>query len=104
MLLSLAYQITERIPEYRRDLISLVEATNLSKESLIDQEYNLMDTFNTILKEPLGSIKEGPGQCIIVIDTLDECKHDGENNILDCVQRHFPNSPTWLRFFVTFMR
>ena len=99
MLLSLAYQVAEKIPDYRRSLVSLVLKSNLSKGNLIN--YNLMDIFNTLLKEPLASIKKQRRQYVIVIDALDECQPSGKHKILNCIQLHFWNLPTWLRFFIT---
>mmetsp|Transcript_23263 Transcript_23263/g.35895 ORF Transcript_23263/g.35895 Transcript_23263/m.35895 type:complete len:1396 (-) Transcript_23263:2625-6812(-) len=100
MLLSLAYQIAEKNHDFRGKLISFVTQHNITRERLYSQEYNLTSTFNTLLKEPLNYIEE-PGKFVILVDALDECQHEGQNSILDCIQRNFLDLPSWLRIFVT---
>ena len=38
---------------------------------------------------------------VILIDALDECAHDGKNDILQCIQRHFHKLPKWVGVYMT---
>ena len=38
---------------------------------------------------------------IILIDALDECDHNGKNDLLNCIRDHFLKLPEWLGFFLT---
>ena len=38
---------------------------------------------------------------IILIDALDECDHDGKNDLLSCIRDHFLELPSWIGFFMT---
>jgi len=61
--------------------------------------------FDKILRAPLANIKR-PDEFtskrqIILIDALDECDHNGKNDLLDCIRDHFLELPDWIGFFLT---
>ncbi len=98
VLCSIAYQLAEKIPEYQQKLeeLGLTSAT-LSK-------LNVTGLFDKILRAPLADVKrpdEFKSRQIILIDALDECDHNGKNDLLDCIRDHFLELPEWLGFFLT---
>ena len=120
MLMSLAYQLSQRLPAYRAEL----EALGLTRAKLRnDEEFNLTALFEMLLEVPLGKVdrnavgvSEGnddggsngashPGSVhaplVILIDALDECAHGGKNDILQCIRRHFHKLPRWLGVYMT---
>ena len=99
VLCSIAYQLAEKIPEYRKKL----EELGLTNASL--GELNVTGLFDKILRAPLADIKR-PDEFtskrqIILIDALDECDHNGKNDLLDCIRDHFLELPDWIGFFLT---
>ena len=68
-------------------------------------ELNVTGLFDKILRAPLANIKR-PDEFtskrqIILIDALDECDHNGKNDLLDCIRDHFLELPDWIGFFLT---
>ena len=99
VLCSIAYQLAEKIPEYRKKL----EELGLTNASL--GELNVTGLFDKILRAPLANIKR-PDEFtskrqIILIDALDECDHQGKNDLLECIREHFLELPPWIGFFLT---
>eukprot|EP00943_MAST-04B_sp_MAST-4B-sp1_P006174 g6174.t1 len=99
VLCSIAYQLAEKIPEYRKKIEELV----LTSASL--SELNVTGLFDKILRAPLVGTKcpetfQSTRQ-IILIDALDECDHNGKNDLLDCIRDHFLELPEWIGFFLT---
>ena len=98
VLCSIAYQISLSIPAYRTALESL----GLKREELYGQDMNTTALFHKILCEPLGMVENSfSKRQIILIDALDECDHDGKNDLLSCIRDHFLELPSWIGFFMT---
>ena len=99
VLKSIAYQLAERIPEYCEKLNKI----NLTGDMLTD--FNITALFDKILREPLVNVERPydfkSKRQIILIDALDECDHNGKNDLLDCIRDHFLELPEWLGFFLT---
>eukprot|EP00943_MAST-04B_sp_MAST-4B-sp1_P007325 g7325.t1 len=99
VLCSIAFQLAEKIPEYRKK----IEELGLTSASL--SELNVTGLFDKLLRAPLVDVKcpetfQSKRQ-IILIDALDECDHNGKNDLLDCIRDHFLELPEWLGFFLT---
>ena len=97
ILCSLAYQIASKIPLYQEELENLgntrAELYNI---------YNVTSLFDKLLREPLSKVKNPfETRQIILIDALDECEHDGENDFLKTIRDNFKNLPSWLGVFLT---
>ena len=116
MLMSIAYQLSRQLPEYRAEL----EALGLTRAKLRDdEEFNVTALFEMLLEVPLGKVDRAAAAAeaagggddgtkaaaraplVILIDALDECAHDGQNDILRCIQRHFHKLPRWVGVYMT---
>ena len=93
-LLSLAFQLSCALPEYRGRLISmnLREETAKTADAILDN----------LLVQPLSSLPmphDVPR--VIVLDGLDEATIDGSNELARFVGKEFVRLPGWLRLLVT---
>jgi hypothetical protein len=61
----------------------------------------VQDTFETYLKEPLEQLPQSKPMLVMLIDGLDECESDEENELLDVVIEEFSKLPPWLKVLVT---
>ncbi len=90
---SIAYQLSELLPEYRERLLGLMELDSLF-------EKNATRIFEYLLVEPLSHIScDHP--VMVIIDALDECSWRGSNEICSALQRTRESLPSWLKFVVT---
>lgn len=93
MITSIAYQLSEVLPEYREKILSLMELDSLF-------EKNATRIFEYLILEPLNQIRcDHP--ILVIIDALDECSWRGSNEICTLLQRTRANLPSWLKFFLT---
>ena len=101
MLCTLAYQLSncKELEDYKATLQNLI-----SSRADIDK-MNVTALFDKILKEPLHGLRTTDDRPVstkvMLIDALDECEHDGTNNILECIAKHFVKLPKWLKIFIT---
>ncbi len=90
---SLAYQLSEVLPEYHDKLLSLMELDTLF-------EKNAARMFEYLIVEPLAQIQSDK-TFLIIIDALDECSWRGSNEICSILQRTKDSLPHWLKFVLT---
>lgn len=92
---SIAYQLSDAIPAYKRKLLDLPELDKIF-------EKNATRIFEYLILDPLYDISynENIG---VVIDALDECTWGGKNDMANVLQRALSNKslPKWLKFIVT---
>lgn len=92
---SIAYQLSNIIPEYKQKLINLPDLNSIfEKNASRILEYLILEQLYDIhLTKPV----------VIIIDALDECSWRGENEICDILQRAYRNNeiPSWLKFVIT---
>ena len=97
MLQSLAYQLSEFLPPYKRELAKALsrnlgeDINNLEGEEL----------FELLFEEPLRNVDDPGRNFLMVIDGLDESEYKGRNEMLDVIDNHFSALPVWFRFCVT---
>ena len=97
MLQSLAYQLSEFLPSYKRELVKAL-SRNLGEDI---NNLEVEELFELLFEEPLGNVGD-PGECfLMVIDGLDESEYKGRNEMLDVIGNHFSALPVWFRFCVT---
>ena len=97
MLQSLAYQLSEFLPPYKRELVKAL-SRNLGEDI---NNLEVEELFELLFEEPLGNVGD-PGECfLMVIDGLDESEYKGRNEMLDVIGNHFSALPVWFRFCVT---
>ena len=97
MLQSLAYQLSELLPQYKRELVKAL-SRNLGEDI---NNLEVEELFELLFEEPLRNVGD-PGECfLMVIDGLDESEYKGRNEMLDVVGNHFSALPIWFRFCVT---
>lgn len=99
MLQSLASHLSHSVPEYKAALVQQL-SRNLGKDL---NNMNVEDLFAVLFKEPLSMLADhDPGRnMLLVVDGLDESEHQGRNDLLDVMGRHFCKLPSWIRFLVT---
>lgn len=92
---SIAYHLSNFIPEYKTKLINLPDLdTIFEKNASRILEYLILEQLYDIhLSKPV----------VIILDALDECSWRGENEICDILQRAYRNNeiPSWLKFVIT---
>ena len=97
MLQSLAYQLSEFLPSYKRELVKAL-SRNLGEDI---NNLEVEELFELLFEEPLRSVGD-PGECfLMVIDGLDESEYKGRNEMLDVIDNHFSGLPVWFRVCVT---
>ncbi|XP_044163999.1 uncharacterized protein LOC114961314 isoform X4 [Acropora millepora] len=97
MLQSLASQLCDILPEYKKALVEKV-ARNLGVEI---NNMGVKDLFEVLFEEPLASLKDSSLAYLMVIDGLDESEFQGRNELLDVIANYFQGLPLWIRFLVT---
>ena len=73
----------------------LDEATNAHHS-----EKSIRDQFRVLLHDPLQAIKRSQPM-LIVIDALDETKHEAKSEFLDLISEEFSQLPKWIKILIT---
>ena len=97
MLQSLASQLCDILPEYKKALVEKL-SRNLGVEI---NNMEVKDLFEVLFEEPLASLKDSSLAYLMVIDGLDESEFQGRNELLDVIANYFHGLPLWIRFLVT---
>ena len=100
MLQSLASQLCNFLPDYKKALVEKV-SRNLGVEI---NNMEVKDLFEVLFEEPLTSLTPTHDPSLtylMVIDGLDESEFQGRNELLDVIANYFQNLPLWIRFLVT---
>ena len=97
MLQSLASQLCDILPEYKKALMEKL-SRNLGVEI---NNMEVKDLFEVLFEEPLASLNDSSLAYLIVIDGLDESEFQGRNELLDVIANYFQGLPLWIRFLVT---
>ena len=97
MLQSLASQLCDILPEYKKALME-----NLSRNLGVEiNNMEVKDLFEVLFEEPLASLNDSSLAYLMVIDGLDESEFQGRNELLDVIANYFQGLPLWIRFLVT---
>jgi hypothetical protein len=92
--MSLAYQLSTQLPQYRDRLDCL------KIETIVGSAAGAGELFDQLVLQPTRATSD-PGRTVVaVVDALDEATVDGRNELVDLISS-FPGRPTWLRFLVT---
>ena len=97
MLQSLAYQLSELLPQYERELVKVL-SRNLGEDI---NNLEVGELFELLFEEPLINVDDPGRSLLMVIDGLDESEYKGRNELLDVITNHFTTLPGWVRFCVT---
>ena len=97
MLQSLACQLSDSLPEYRKAIVKKL-SRNVGVE-IGDMEVE--ELFEFLFKEPLSDLKDPDSIHLMVIDGLDESEYQGRNELLNVIADYFKTLPYWIRFVVT---
>ena len=97
MLQSLAYQLSELLPQYKRELVKAL-SRNLGEDI---NNLEVGELFELLFEEPLINVDDPGESLLMVIDGLDESEYKGRNELLDVIDNHFSTLPFWVRFCVT---
>ena len=97
MLQSLAYQLSEFLPQYKRKLVKVL-SRNLGEDI---NNLEVGELFELLFEEPLINVDDPGRSLLIVIDGLDESEYKGRNELLDVIANHLSTLPGWIRFCVT---
>jgi WD40 repeat protein len=100
LIMTWAYQLSEKLPEYEKLLAELVEEQGYTKQSLL--ELRVQDLFTMLLVGPLHQLQSPPTKPVaLLVDALDECEHRGRNELLGFIRRQWGELPQWLRLIAT---
>ena len=97
MLQSLAYQLSELLPQYKRELVKAL-SRNLGEDI---NNLEVGELIELLFEEPLINVDDPGRSLLMVIDGLDESEYKGRNELLDVIANHFSTLPGWIRFCVT---
>ena len=97
MLQSLASQLCDILPDYKKALVERL-SRNLGVEI---SNMEVKDLFEVLFEEPLASLSDSSLAYLMVIDGLDESEFQGRNELLDVIANYFQGLPLWIRFLVT---
>jgi hypothetical protein len=91
---SLAFQLANRLPDYRKLLLTSPEIADLDRKAPAE-------LFDHLLANPLRSlIHSGRDRYLIVIDALDEAAEPGRNPLVEILARDAQRLPAWLGLVV----
>ena len=89
MLQSLACQLCDVLPEYKRELVK-----RLSRNLGVDMNsLEVQELFEFLFEEPLCSVGDPGRNLLLVVDGLDESEYKGRNEMLDVIANHFCTLP-----------
>ena len=97
MLQSLAYQLSELLPQYKRELVKALSG-NLGEDI---NNLEVGELFELLFEKPLINVDDPGRSLLMVIDGLDESEYKGRNELLDVMANQFSTLPGWVRFCVT---
>ena len=97
MLQSLAYQLSEFLPPYKRELVKAL-SRNLGEDI---NNLEVGELFELLFEKPLKTVDDPGRSVLMVIDGLDESEYKGRNELLDVMANQFSTLPGWVRFCVT---
>ena len=97
MLQSLASQLCDILPEYKKALVEKL-SRNLGVEI---NNMEVKELFEVLFEEPLASLNDSSFTYLMVIDGLDESEFQERNELLDVIANYFQGLPLWIRFLVT---
>ena len=97
MLQSLAYQLSELLPQYKRELVKAL-SRNLGEDV---NNLEVGELFELLFEERLINVDDPGRSLLMVIDGLDESEYKGRSELLDVIANHFSTLPSWIRFCVT---
>ena len=97
MNIALQISVASGMKDYRKKL----EDMNWTRVLL--GEENVISLFDKLLVEPLNAISQNKEMepKAILIDALDECIHNDNNGILNCISKDFVKLPSWIKVMVT---
>lgn len=94
--LSIAFQLSDQLPEYQDSLI------RLNLKEILNTSTNTQTLFDALIVEPLsGNFSAPDRRMVLLIDALDEATHDGENALASFLAAEYEKLPPWLRVIVT---
>ena len=97
MLQSLASQLCDFLPDYKRALVE-----KLSRNQGVEiNNMEVKDLFEVLFEDPLTSLNDPGLTYLMVIDGLDESEFQGRNELLDVIANYFQDLPLWIRFLMT---
>ena len=94
---SLAWQLSNVVPEYKQNLTS--KLCGGKGKNLRDQ--NIEGMFSILFKEPFTNIPDPGKYFLIVIDALDECRQQEGYELVDLIAKKFYKFPKFIKFLVT---
>ena len=97
MIQSLACHFSHALPEYKQALVEQL-SRNLGTDL---NNMGVKELFAFLFKEPLIVVGDPGRNMLMVIDGLDECEYQGQNELLDVIASQFCKLPIWIRFLVT---
>ena len=97
MLQSLASQLCDSLPEYKKVLVKKLSG-NLGVEI---NNLEVGELFELLFEEPLSTLDDPGRNLLMVIDGLDESDNQGRNELLDVIANYFSILPVWMRFCFT---
>ena len=97
MIQSLACHFSHALPEYKQALVEQL-SRNLGTDL---NNMGVKELFAFLFKEPLIVVGDPGRNMLMVIDGLDECEYQGQNELLDVIANQFCKLPIWIRFLVT---
>ena len=93
--MTIAYQLTTRLPEYRE------RVNGLSLEKIASKG-NARTLFKTLIVEPLKDrVPEPDHTGVLLIDGLDEASNGEKNELAELIAAEFRATPAWLRLIIT---
>ena len=99
LLQSLAFQISNVLPDYKKALCNQL-SRNLGGKNL--NELNIESLFTILLKEPLAYVKDRGKNILFVIDGVDEsCDWEERSELVDLIATHLHKLPDFFRFLIT---
>jgi len=96
--LSLAFQLATRIPNFAEKLLN-VKLERIRKDSHLP-DYAIT-VFDKLIVQPLSKIPTPPEKKLVIIDALDEATKDNKNELVRLIAEKFDLLPSWLKLFIT---
>ncbi|XP_022783397.1 uncharacterized protein LOC111324153 [Stylophora pistillata] len=97
MVQSLARHLCDNLPGFKDILAGQLTCLNPTDLTTM----NVEELFTHVLQEPSNMMADPGMNILLVVDAVDECEHQGRNELFDVISTQFHKLPSWIKFVVT---
>ena len=97
MVQSLARHLCDNLPGFKDVLTGQLACLNTTDLTTMNME----ELFTHVLQETTNMMADPGMNILLVVDAVDECEHQGRNELFDMIRTQFHKLPSWIKFVIT---